>query len=137
MAVIFTSLKWLFSHESSGITVPLNCFFLFLLLEEFEMQTDAALLCVPQQGTHLDTRLNIVDAQMISADIILQCHFQVIEHTKPPATRQTRRNLLWVQNASKKQDERICDTKSCCIYLLPVSLVPHCCTMQGLACKCL
>lgn len=82
------------------------------------MQADSALLCVPQQGIHLDPRLNIADAQMISADITLQCHFQIREHTKPPETHQTPRNPLWVQNASNKQDERIFDTISCCIYYL-------------------
>lgn len=101
------------------------------------MQVDSALLCVPQQLTHLDPRLNIVDALVISAGIILQCHFQIIEHPEPPETHQTHRNLLWVQNASKKQDARICDTTSCCIYLLTGSLVPHCCTMLSLTCKCL
>lgn len=40
---------------------PLN-FFLFVLLEEFEMQVDSALLCAPQQGIYLDPRLNPVDA---------------------------------------------------------------------------
>lgn len=47
------------------------------------MQTDGTLLFVPQQGIHLDPRLNTGDEQMISADIILQGHFQVIEHKKP------------------------------------------------------
>lgn len=28
----------------------------FLLLEEFEMQPDAAVPCVPREGTHLDPR---------------------------------------------------------------------------------
>lgn len=42
LAVIFTRLKWLFSHKRSGIAVPLSCFFLFLLLEEFEMQPGAS-----------------------------------------------------------------------------------------------
>lgn len=103
------------------------------------MQADSTLLCVPQQGIHLHPRLNTADAQMISAYIILQCHFQIIEHTKPPATHQTHTNLLWVQNASRKQDERIHDTISCCIYIFYIHgaamryfLVPHCCTMRAL-----